>query len=41
MVDAIAIHRRADAEMIPVRRVDHVFVFASRVCAFELRDNVP
>ena len=40
VVDAVAVDRRADAEMIPVRRVDDVLVLQLRIAALELRDDV-
>ena len=40
VVDRVAVDRRADAQVIPVRRVDDVLVLQHRVAAFELRDDV-
>ena len=36
VVDRVAVHRRADAEVVPVRGVDHVLVLQRRIAAFEL-----
>ena len=40
VIDLIALEAWISAEVIPVRRVDHVLVFARRIAAFELRHHV-
>src|SRR4029077_4384869 len=40
VINAIPVYLRADAKVIPVRRVNHVAVFQLRVAAGQARDDV-
>ncbi len=40
MVDLVPIYLRTDAEMVPVRRVDHILILQHRIAPGELCDRV-